>query len=195
MLGFVFIPAFGLAMATSTIVAQNIGTENPERADQVARLSGWTAFWGLNAIAILFFIFAEPLIRFFVPHEEALIQSGAEFVYIVCLSFGVIGAQQALFGAFRGAGSTISPMVIAMITQWVLQFPLSYIMCMHTSLGVTGIWWGFPVANLIAMVITLVWFKHGQWRQAKLTEKEAIVKLPEDETLVEEAVKEQEYIN
>ena len=182
-------------MATSTIVAQNIGVGNLERANQAARLSGWAAFWGLNVIAILFFIFAEPMIRFFVPNEEVLIRSGAEFVYIVSLSFGVIGAQQALFGAFRGAGSTISPMVIAMITQWVLQFPLSYIMCRHTALGVTGIWWGFPVANFITMIITIAWFKHGQWRQVKLTEKEVIVAAPEDESLIEEAVKEQEYIN
>jgi len=168
---------------------------NLERAEQTARLSGWAAFWGLNAVAILFYIFAEPLVRFFVPHEEALVQSGAEFVYIVSMSFGVIGAQQALFGAFRGAGGTISPMVIALITQWVLQFPLSYIMCMHTPLAVTGIWWGFPVANFITMIITIVWFKRGEWKQIKLTEREVSVPEPEDEALIEEAVKEQEYIN
>ncbi|MBI2992617.1 MAG: MATE family efflux transporter [Gammaproteobacteria bacterium] len=194
-LSFVFIPAFGLAMATSTLVAQNIGAGNVRRAEDVARLSGWVAFWSLNGVAILFAIFAVPMVRVFVPGDEALVAAGAEFVYIVSLSFGIIGAQQALLGAFRGAGSTTSAMVISLVTQFVLQFPMSYIMCYHTSLGVTGVWWGFPVANFVATIMTIVWFRRGTWKDVELIGWKRAHRRPGDRVLAEEVAGEQEYIS
>lgn len=194
-LSFVFIPAFGLAMATSTLVAQNIGAGNVRRAEDVARLSGWVAFWVLNAVAVLFALLAAPLVRFFVPEDEALVEAGAGFIHIVALSFGIIGAQQALMGAFRGAGGATSAMVISLITQFVFQFPMSYVMCRHTSLGVTGIWWGFPVANFFTTILTIVWFNRGSWKDVKLIDRKKGGKARDDQALAEEVASEQEYIS
>ena len=174
-MSFIFIPAFGLAMATTTLVGQNIGAGNIRRAEEAARLSAWVAFWFLSGVASLFFIFAPDIVRFFVPEDEALVEAGAEFVHITALSFGIIGAQQVLLGAFRGAGGTTSAMMFSIITQWVFQFPISYFLCRHTSLGVTGIWWGFPIANILATILTILWFKRGTWKELNLTQREKTV--------------------
>jgi len=193
-LSFMFIPALGLAMATATIVGQNIGAGNTERARDVARLSAWTAFWSLNLVALLFFVFAPHIVRFFVPGDERLVVSGSEFIHIVSLSFGIIAAQQVLLGAFRAAGGTTTAMLFSMVSMWVLQFPVSYVLCLHTSLGLTGIWWGFPLANTVAMVLVLAWFRRGTWLQMKLIGRTG----PERERLelqvLEEAAGEDEYI-
>ena len=194
-MSFVFIPAFGLGMATTTLVGQNIGAGNILRAEQAARLSGWVGFWSLNVFAVLFYLFAEPLVRLFVPADEALVASGVEFVSIATISFGVIGAQQALLGAFRGAGGTMSAMAISLVTQWILQFPVSYILCMHTPLGVAGIWWGFPIANIIATILTVIWFQYGTWQDLKLMEQGIPPEALHKHTLIDDAASEQEYIN
>lgn len=194
-MSFIFIPAFGLAMATTTLVGQNIGAGNIPRAEEAARLSSWVAFWFLGSVAILFFIFAPHIVRFFVPEDEALVLAGAEFIHITSLSFGIIGAQQVLLGAFRGAGGTTTAMVFSFITQWLFQLPISWYLCRHTSLGVTGVWWGFPVANIIATLLTIYWFRRGSWKELSLTEKEKTEEERETQHLIEEAVSEQEYID
>ena len=86
-------------------------------------------------------------------------------------------------------------MVISLVTQFVLQFPMSYIMCYHTPLGVTGIWWGFPAANAIATIMTIVWFKRGTWRDVGLIGWKRDHRRPGDKVLAEEAASEQEYIS
>lgn len=185
LLSFIFIPAFGLAMATTILVGQNIGAGNIERAEETTRLSAWAAFWFFNGIALLFYVFAVPIVRFFVPADETLVLAGAEFVHIAALSFGLIAIQQVLLGAFRGAGGTGAAMVISLISQWLLQFPMSYVMCMHTPLGVKGIWWGFPAANLIATLITIIWFKCGNWKRKTLTEEQKVAEELAEEIFIE----------
>lgn len=194
-LGFVFIPALGLAMATTTLVGQNIGAGNIRRAEDAARLSAWVAFWGLNAVAALAYIWADPLVRLFAPGDPTLIAITAEFVRILSLSFAIIGVQQALLGAFRGAGGTVPAMVIGLMTQWLLQLPLSWFLCQHTALGVKGIWWGFPLANLVATLVTIAWFRYGAWQDLKLMERGLPPKVVRKPDLVDETAGEQEYIN
>jgi len=194
-LGFVFIPALGLAMATTTLVGQNIGAGNIRRAEDAARLSSWVAFWGLNAVAVLTYIWAAPLVRLFAPGDETLIAITAEFVRILSFTFAIIGVQQTLLGAFRGAGGTVPAMVIGLVTQWVLQLPLSWYLCTHTALGVKGIWWGFPLANVVAILGTIAWFRYGAWQDLKLMERGLPPKAVRKPDLVDETAGEQEYIN
>lgn len=194
-LGFVFIPALGLAMATTTLVGQNIGAGNIRRAEDAARLSAWAAFWGLNAVALLTWIGAAPLVRLFAPGDPALTAMTAEFVRILSLSYAAIGVQQTLLGAFRGAGGTVPAMLIGLMSQWVLQVPITWYLCMHTVLGVKGVWWGFPAANLIATLVTIAWFRYGAWQDLKLMERGLPPKAAHKPDLVDEAAGEQEYIS
>ena len=80
------------------------------------------------------------------------------FIRIIALSFGFTGVQFALVGVFRAAGNMKTTMVLSLISQWVLQLPLAYLLSGHTSLGIDGIWWAFPATNIITAVITIVWF-------------------------------------
>ena len=187
---FVIIPAMGLSMATATLVAQNIGAKNTERASRIAWLSAWFGFAVLEGVGVLCFLFAMPLIRFFVPSAADVIAGGTQFLRLMALSFGFIGLQQALGGAFRGSGNTFNTMILAMVSLWVLQFPIAYILSKHTALGETGLWWAFPIANVTIGCVAALWFAQGGWRKTNL--------LGADEELVEEVTEEaivQEGIN
>ena len=85
--------------------------------------------------------------RVLVPSDETVVRLAAGFVSVVAPAFGVIGAQQVLAGAFRGAGQTLQAMALSLLMQWALQIPISYILARHTMLGLAGVWWGFPIAN------------------------------------------------
>ena len=80
---------------------------------------------------------------------------------MTAFTFGFIGLQQVLTGSLRGSGDTVAPMVLAIISLWVLQFPLAYVLSKHTGLGRHGIWWSFAVSNVLAASVTFAWFLRG----------------------------------
>jgi putative MATE family efflux protein len=185
-LQFVIIPAMGLSLATSTLVGQNIGAGNVKRAEEIARLSALIAFGALSAIGVIVFTFAPALIGVFIPGDPAVIRAGSVFLRIVALTFGFMGMQLALTGVFRAAGNMVATMILALVSQWVLQFPIAYVLSKHTTLGATGIWWAFPISNVAIALITLVWFMRGDWQKASLTEDDKISEQVMEEVLLKE---------
>lgn len=183
---FVIIPAMGLSMATSTLVGQNIGAGKIDRAEKIAMLSTKLAFFILSAVGILTFIFANQIVGVFIPGEAATIESGAYFLRIMSLTFGFIGMQLTLNGVFVGSGNTMISMILAIVSLWVLRFPLGYVLAMHTSLAEVGIWIAFPVSNIVAALATLVWFKKGTWKHKKITEEMKQIDDTRTETIIEE---------
>jgi len=165
---FVVIPAMGFSMATSTLVGQNIGAGNMPRAEAVARLAGIITFGALTTFGIFAFAFANHIAAFFVPHDKAVIHEASVFIRTVSWSYGFIGLQFALMGVLRASGNMIAAMVISMVSQWVLTFPLAFVLSHRAHLGAHGIWWAFPVANVITATISAIWFSRGDWKKRRL---------------------------
>jgi putative MATE family efflux protein len=186
---FVLIPAMGLSMATSALVGQHIGAGKIERATRIAHLSAGIAFVTLQAIGVLLFFFARAIVAFFVPADPAVIETGARFLRIFSLSFGALGLQLALIGVFRAAGRMKTTMVLAVIGQWVLQFPLAYLLGKHTAGGLDELWWAFPIAMVVSTVIAAAWFLRGDWTIGRLTTEEVVADVVTEEILIEEGVR------
>ncbi len=165
LLSFVIVPALGLAIATTTLVGQNVGALKTDRAERTGLLSAKVAFLGLTGVGILLFIFAENLVHFFVPNEPKVIQDGALFIKIMGPSFGFLGVQQVINGTFNGAGFTKASMFVSLLNLWVLRFPVGYYLAYHTDLGHEGIYWAFPISNWISASAAFVYFKMGYWKK------------------------------
>lgn len=163
-LSLVVVPALGLAIATTTLVGQNIGAGKIKRAEQIGDMSAKIAFFGLTATGMLLFIFAEHLMMFFVPHDPDVIADGALFIRIMSPSFGLLGVQQVMNGVFNGAGFTKASMLISILSLWVLRFPLAYVLSNRTMLEYEGIFWAFPLSNLVAAIVAFVYYKMGYWK-------------------------------
>ncbi len=187
-LSFIIIPALGLSMATSTLVGQNIGAGKIKRAEEIAELSSLTGFIILTLAGIVTFLFAKPIAAFFIPGDLETIQTSALFIKIMALTFGFIGIQMALSGAFRGSGNTMISMVLSIISLWVLRVPLAYILSKHTAFAEIGLWIAFPATNIIAAIITIVWFMKGTWKQKQITEQIKLTKEITQETIIEDNI-------
>ncbi|MEJ2056083.1 MAG: MATE family efflux transporter, partial [Calditrichaceae bacterium] len=168
-LSFIIIPSLGLSIATSTLVGQNMGAGKINRAERIVKISTLAGFITLTFIGIIFFFFAENISAVFIPGEINTIQSSALFIKIMAFSFGFIGIQMAINGAFRGSGNTIISMVLSIISLWILRFPLAYLLSKHTALAEIGIWIAYPSANVIAAIITIMWFMRGSWKNKDIT--------------------------
>jgi putative MATE family efflux protein len=168
----VMIPAMGLSMAISTLAGQNIGAGNMPRAAKVAKAGATLGFTILTLIGVIVFFTAPALVAFFVPGDTEVIRGGSVFLRTMCLSWGFMGLQLSLTGVLRASGNMITAMVLTLISQWVLQFPLAYVLSRHTGLGSAGIWWAFPIANILIALVTMSVYAKGDWKKKRLTEKE-----------------------
>ncbi|MCA9353202.1 MATE family efflux transporter, partial [Patescibacteria group bacterium] len=185
----VIIPAFGLSIAIGVLVGQNIGAGNTKRAEEVARLGQWVSFAVLTLCGLIAFIFASHIARFFIPSDPAIIAEGARFIRIMSFSFGFIGIQLAINGILRAAGNMMAPMMMTITSQWVVLFPLAYILSKHTNLGMTGLWYSFPIANIVMVVIALIWFSKTSWQRINLTKEDREEIHATQEILIEEGVR------
>jgi putative MATE family efflux protein len=171
----VMIPAMGLSMAVSTLVGQNIGARNVERAARIGRLGSWMGFWILSGIGLIAFLLAPRLVAFFVPGDPGVIAAGATYLRIMALSWGFLGAQFSMTGVLRASGNMVMTMMLTLVSQWVLQFPLAYVLSMHTPLGRVGIWWAFPISNVLITAITAGVYAKGDWKRTRLTDDDELV--------------------
>ncbi len=187
-LGFVIIPGLGLSMAASTMVGQNVGAGRLDRALRVARVGTALGFVALSAAGVAIFALARPLTAAFIPGAPAVVEMGADFLRIMALTFGFIGVQLVLNGVFRGAGNTVVAMVLAIVSLWVLRFPLAYALAERSPLGPRGIWWAFALSNVAAGVIAVGWFLRGSWKRRVPGEEEHLQELVVAEAMVEEGV-------
>jgi len=163
-LSLVVVPALGFAIATTSLVGQNIGANKIKRAEKIGDLSNKIGFFGLTAIGLLLFIFAEPITAFFIPNDPTVIKNGALFIKIMAPSFGLLGVQQILNGVFNGAGFTQASMLISIFSLWIVRFPTAFMLSDKTSLGFEGIWWAFPISNFLAAILAFTYYKMGYWK-------------------------------
>jgi putative MATE family efflux protein len=168
----VMVPAMGLSMAIATLVGQNIGAGNIERAARIGNLGAVLGFGSLTFFGVIVFFSATHLVAFFVPTDPDVIAAGAHFLRIMSLAWGFMGIQFALTGVFRASGNMVVTMVLTLVSQWVVQFPLAYVLSKHTTLHIDGIWWALPISNVVTALITLCIYAKGDWKKKRLIEPE-----------------------
>jgi putative MATE family efflux protein len=185
----VTIPAMGISMAVSTLAGQNIGAGSTDRAGRIAVFGAGIAFAVLSLAGVVAFVAAPWLVAFFIPGDPAVIAAGTGFVRIMCLAWGAMGVQLCIVAAFRASGNLLMAMVLAIVSQWVMQFPLAFVLSKHTALQQTGIWWSFPVTNVAIALVSIAWFARGSWKTGRLTEDAAIEARVAEDAVVDEGLR------
>jgi putative MATE family efflux protein len=166
-LALMYIPAFGLAMAITTMVGQNIGANKPKRAKEATSFGTKIGFAALTILGIFSFIFAETIATFFTT-EPTVVVMATTFIRNAALLFGFISVYQSVAGAFRGAGRTTWSMIISLTHVWIFMFGSSLVLT--SILGVNGIWWIFPVAFISTGIMALIWLYKSKWTEKQITE-------------------------
>lgn len=180
------IPAMGLSMSVSTLVGQNIGAGKLDRAAQITKLGVLFGCGALTIIGAGAYFSASHIVAFFVPDDPDVIREGGHFIRIMALAWGGIAVQLCIASAFRASGNMVNAMVLALVAQWMFQFPVAYVLSKHTELGASGIWWSFPVTNIAVALVSVCWFARGGWKRTRLTEDDQQTLQVTDEALTEE---------
>ena len=81
----------------------------------------------------------------------------------------------------------MAPMVLAMISLWMLRFPLAYVLSAHTALHVRGIWYTFPITTVLSAAMAAYWFRWGGWRDRRLLDEIEFQERVREEAAIEES--------
>ena len=148
----------------------------------------WAGFWGLTAAGAVLWLFAEPITAAFVPGEPEVIAIGERFMHIMAPAFGFFGVQMVMSGALGGAGNTIAAIALSILSFWVLRFPVAWVLSVPGGLGPDGIFWSFPISNVLAGGLAVAWFMRGSWIRRVVDDEAALAEAVREEAIVEEGL-------
>ena len=171
--GFAMMPNFSFGMAMTTFTGQNVGAGKMDRLHKGLR-QGITLALTVAAITTgTILIFGGKLMSLFTNTEE-LARYSWRMMFILAPGYLAFAITQCLNGTMRGAGDTLTPMIISIINTMGIRVPLAYIMAYLTRSEAYPI--GRPETMFISLVITWVAgavisyiaFKNGRWRKQAL---------------------------
>jgi len=166
---FFILPAWGISNAAATLVGQNLGAKQPERAEiSVNTIAKYNTIL-MAFVMLFFFLFSGPLIGFFIPDSSpAQYDYAVQALKVISTGYILYGVGMVLMQAFNGAGDTRTPTYISLFGFWVLQIPMAYILSIHFGLGPLGVFIAIPAAESIIALIYWLQFRKGKWKTVEV---------------------------
>jgi len=161
---FFLLPAWGMSNAAATLVGQNLGAKNPQRAEEsVIKTAKYNAIF-MVAVSLIMYLFTRPIVSFFT--------SDASVMYYAILAMRIVSAGYVFYGvgmvmsnAFNGAGDTKTPTYINLFGFWFFQIPLAFFLAKFMGLGPIGVFIAIPVAETAISITSWYLFKKGRWKK------------------------------
>lgn len=162
-----FMQAYGIGLAATTLVGRYKGAEDLPSATRSYHSALKLAVGLAIAIAALFVLAPEALIRMYTSDPEVL--ALARPLLALGAAFQLFDALQIVAsGALRGAGDTRWPFLVQTTLAWVLRLPLAWGLAMTLGYGVVGAWYA-EFAFILTLSVAVMWrFHRGVWRTMRI---------------------------
>jgi putative MATE family efflux protein len=164
---FFMLPAWGLSNAAATLMGQNLGAKQFDRAEKSVWITAKYAGIFMAVVMVIMFIFGGPIVRIF-TQDEAVFDYGLTSLRIIASGFIFFGLGMVLTQALNGAGDTKTPTKFNIICFWLFQSPFAYFLVQHTNLKAEGALVAIPAAHALMTIIAWQYFKKGKWRQVRV---------------------------
>ncbi len=155
-------PCMTLASAFSSFVGQNMGAKLTERVKSGLWATLKMAWIISITIMIIVFFWGDKLISLFDSNPE-VIRQGTEYLIIVSSFYVIFSTTFVFHGLMRGAGATLIPMFITLLSLWLIRIPFAWFLSAHYN--ESGIWWSIPAGWIIGFIITLIYYKTDKWKK------------------------------
>lgn len=164
---FFILPAWGLSNVAATLVGQNLGAGQPDRAEASVRIVTKYTTYLMGGVTLLCVLFAGPLISFFTS-EAAVAERGTEALRIIGIGYVFYGIAMVISQALNGAGDTKTPTRLNFLCFWVFQIPFAYFLAKGLNLNALGAILSLPVSQALFAVIAWWHFRKGLWKSIKV---------------------------
>jgi Na+-driven multidrug efflux pump len=162
---YVQMPAMAIGMAVSSMAAQNVGAK---RWDRVARIAGAGVIYSVlltGTLATIIVLFDRSALALFLTDPDAIV-IGRHLNTIVIVSFTFFGISMVLSSVVRATGAVIPPLLILFASLWLFRIPFAWVLL--PKWHADAIWWSFPLASILAALLSTAYYRYGGWKQAHM---------------------------
>ena len=176
--GFAMMPNFSFGVAMTTFAGQNVGAGKLDRVKKGARDGTVIATIITAVLTLAILLFGRYLMRIF-TETESLVTLAMKMMTILAVGYISMSVTQCLSGVMRGAGDTMTPMWISLITTVVVRVPIAYALAYlsRTEENPIGdpmcIFISLLISWLIGALITIIAYRRGKWKKTSLIKTEA----------------------
>nr|WP_255688198.1 MATE family efflux transporter [Tepidanaerobacter sp. GT38] len=171
--GFAMMPNFSFGMAMTTYAGQNVGAKRLDRVELGTRQGLGIAVGISTFITIIILIFGRYLMNIFTDTVE-LVDLSMKMMRILAIGYIAMAVTQVLSGVMRGAGDTLTPMWLSLITTFFLRVPIAYGLVFLTRSAQypngrpESVFISLVTAWVCGAMITAYFYKKGSWRNKAL---------------------------
>jgi len=163
---YIQMPSLAIGMAASSMAAQNVGAGLWERVQRVALAGVGFNFATTGSLVLLIYLFNRGALNLFLPGGGGAIEIAQHINAIVVWSFVFFGVSFVLAGVVRSTGAVIPPLIILFVALWLVRIPFAY--GLVDAWGSDAIWWSFPLGSLMSMLLSIGYYRFGNWRRARM---------------------------
>lgn len=164
---FFILPAWGLSNAAATLVGQNLGANQPERAEKSVLLTMRYNTFFMAGVMVVFLLLSSPIISIF-TNEPEVHRFGVMALQIIGAGYIFYGIGMVMIQALNGAGDTKTPTWINIAGFWVFQIPFAFLLAKTFKMGPVGAFIAVPVAETVIATAAWYYFKKGKWKEVKV---------------------------
>ena len=172
--GFAMMPNFSFGTAMTTYAGQNVGAKRFDRVSQGAKQGTLIAVLTSAVITGVILLFGKYLMGIFTSTTE-LVNLSNNMMRILAVGYIAMAVTQCLSGVMRGAGDTMTPMWISLITTVVIRVPVAYGLAYITRSpelpngAYQSLWISLLVSWLLGALLTFIFYKRGKWKEKALS--------------------------
>ncbi|WP_306353917.1 MATE family efflux transporter [Flavobacterium sp. '19STA2R22 D10 B1'] len=164
---FFMLPAWGLSGAAATLVGQNLGAKQVQRAEEsVLKTAKYNVLY-MFTVSLISFFGAELLASFFTNDPEVMVVA-IRAVRIMACGYVFYGIGMVVINAFNGAGDTLTPTWVNFFGFWLFQIPLAYLLAKYFQMGPDGVFFAIPISEIAITIAGVILFKKGRWKTIKV---------------------------
>jgi putative MATE family efflux protein len=167
LMSFAFMPAMGISIGTSTIVGQCLGADSIKRAKDTARYATFVNIIIMGAIVTISMIFPENIMRIFIK-DPNVIKIGKSMLQIICPALLGAAIVMGYGSVFSASGHNTPFLLSSIISRWIIQIPLLFLITNVLKLSVIYVWASFIVSSIVEIIIVLIAYKKGTWETKRV---------------------------
>jgi putative MATE family efflux protein len=152
-----------LSTAVSTLTGQLLGARDVNSIRRMVALSVRMSIVVSAAMGVPYWIWSREVVQLFEQNNLEVLDLGTTFIRLLVLT-NLTTAFSLVWGAvLMGAGDTRPPMVISILSNWVVKLPLAFILAITFEIGVEGIWWAMALSIVFEAGALFVWYRRDRW--------------------------------
>lgn len=155
-----YMSGYGIADAATTLVGQSLGARRKRLTRSFAWITVLSGMVIMGLLAILMYVFSPELMGFMSPVQE-VVELGTRCLRVEAWAEPLFAAAIIGYGVFAGAGYTLVPCGINLVSMWIVRLGLSAIMV--TSMGLYGVWMAMAIELCFRGTVYLLWLSSKRW--------------------------------